>query len=531
VTSRHLASYLIEAADRWGARPACADASGTQTYADYLRESFRLAALLRSCGVAAGDRVCISVPKSFALYASIFGTIFANACYVPIDYTTPAERGRKIMRDCAAAALITTRQNLKRLLGGLPAEGGEDVAGDDLVIAAFDRDAADGSSMGAMLEWSADPSEPLSEVDTRDPSSPAYILYTSGSTGEPKGVVQSHRSAGAFVEWAVDELKIGSDDVIPQVASVSFDLSVFDIFGAVRTGALLVPIHESVMVSPVTFCRAVARAGATVLYCVPSLVLREARSQLLGWAELEKSELRHLVFAGEPINKQALRRLRPCVADVALHNWYGPTETNVCCFHRITDRDIAGDESIPIGRPCPYTRLTFVWDAAQGPGPRAGELLVAGGTVMSGYWNRQGETDRAMLAGDNGETYYRTGDFVYLNDRQDLVFLGRRDRQVKVHGRRVQLDEIEVTLQKHLSNSEIACILIKPDGRDPVVVAAIVGEATPDADHIRTVVADHLPLFMMPERIFAIDALPRNERGKIDYASLARILSEEYQRA
>jgi acyl-CoA synthetase len=131
----------------------------------------------------------------------------------------------------------------------------------------------------------------------------------------------------------------------------------------------------------------------------------------------------------------------------------------------------------------------------------------------------------------SGVRYYRTGDFVHRNHEGDLVFDGRRDRQVKVQGRRIQLDEIESTLQKHLANAEIACTLIRCDGADPFIVAAIAGMgASENGDDFKRLVEDQLPLFMLPEWIFAIDTLPRNERGKIDYDALARILSAAYQR-
>ena len=363
--------------------------------------------------------------------------------------------------------------------------------------------------------------------DSLDPASPAYILYTSGSTGEPKGVVHTHLSAVAFVEWAVGELGIDQDDIIAQVASVSFDLSVFDVFGAARTAAQLAPMHESAMISPITLCRAIAKAKTTVLYCVPSLVLREIKSHELGWAELGSGSLRHIVFAGEPINHKALRRFRPYAPEVALHNWYGPTETNVCCHHRITDSDLAGEDSIPIGRACAYAQLSYLWDAPQGA--EAGELLVAGASLMTGYWNRDEATERAMHRDAGGSRFYRTGDFVRHNAQGELMFLGRRDRQVKVQGRRIQLDEIKSTLQKHFASAEIACTLIKQDGADPCIVAAIAG-ATRSGEEVKRLVEDQLPLFMWPERIFALDALPRNERGKIDYDALTRVLAAEYQR-
>jgi acyl-CoA synthetase (AMP-forming)/AMP-acid ligase II len=146
---------------------------------------------------------------------------------------------------------------------------------------------------------------------------------------------------------------------------------------------------------------------------------------------------------------------------------------------------------------------------------------------MAGYWNREAATSRAMQDDGSGAKYYRTGDFVRLNGRGDLIFLGRRDRQVKVRGYRVQLDEVEATLQKHLPDAEIACALIKPDGADPILVAAIVGGGT-GGEAIRIMASSDLPLYMVPEKVFVLDALPRSERGKIDYNALTSWLAAEY---
>ncbi|HET7717848.1 MAG TPA: AMP-binding protein [Bauldia sp.] len=521
MTTRHLASYLLEAARRGGDRLAYGDSAGTRTYDEYLRESLRVAGLLRDAGAGRGDRICIALPKSFPLYVTIHAALFLNACYVPIDYTTPVERGRNILADAKAAVLITTERNLARLLGDA---AGEDKAGDAIVIAALGGDARH-LLVRSKTNWSELPRSPHPLLAPLEPTSEAYILYTSGSTGIPKGVVQSQRSATAFVEWAVKELGLTRDDVVPQVASVTFDLSVFDLFAATRAGACLVPIHESAMMSPVTFCRAVAKAGATVVYCVPSLILRETKGQTLGWAELRKGRLRHIVFAGEPIDKPALRRFWPLLPAVPIHNWFGPTETNVCAFHRITDEDLAEEGPIPIGRPCPYARFDYSWDATADDRRRTGELLVAGDTVLTGYWNRREETAAAIVEND-GARYYRTGDYVHFNARGELVFIGRRDRQVKIHGRRIQLDEIEAAFRKHFPDFEVACALLKRNGAEPVIAAAVVGEPTPDTDAVREAAADSLPLFMMPERIVAMPNLPRNERGKVDYPRLTRMLSE-----
>jgi amino acid adenylation domain-containing protein len=520
MTVRHLAAWLVEAAARHGDRPAYSDASGTRTYRDYLNAALRVAALLGNAGVDRGDRVCVALPKGFPLYVTIHAALFRNACYVPIDYTTPVERGRAIIADADAKVLVTTRRNLGRLIDGVR----DDADTDGIVIATLATGAGGAVNVTATTPWTASARSAPPNVDALDPSAEAYILYTSGSTGTPKGVVQSQRSATAFAAWAADELALTVEDVVPQVAPVTFDLSVFDLFATTRAGACLMPIHESTMNAPVTFCRAVAKAGATVVYCVPSLILREAKGQALGWTELQQSRLRHIVFAGEPIDKPALRRLRPLLPAVPIHNWFGPTETNVCAFHRVTDADLAEEGPIPIGQPCPYSDLDFAWDAAGGEGPRTGELLVAGDTVLSAYWNRPEDTAARIVEAD-GDRYYRTGDYVYGNARGELVFIGRRDRQVKIGGRRVQLDEIEAALRKHLPALEVACTLVKSNGAEPVIAAAIVGEPVPDADTIREAAADSLPLYMMPERVVAMAALPRNERGKIDYPRLTEMLS------
>jgi amino acid adenylation domain-containing protein len=523
--SRNLASYLLNAAARWPERTAYRDPRGTLTYGDYLGESLRLAGVLARAGVTRGDRVAVSLPKTVALYATIHAALLRGAAYIPIDYTTPVERGRAILADSAARALVTTGRNLARLLAGPAGQAGEE---DDLVVAGLSLSEAGAVCIEAVPPRAAPSPGDLRLADLPSPAGaadPAYILYTSGSTGTPKGVVQSHGSATAFVDWAATEIGLDRNDVVPQVASVTFDLSIFDVFAAAKAGACLAPIHEASMLSPVTFCRAVAGAGATVLYCVPSLVLREVRGQDRAWAELAGGRLRHIIFAGEPIDRASLSRLRPRLGKVVLHNWYGPTETNVCAFHRIAEADLGADEPIPIGKACPYARLTIAWDEPAASAPRTGELLVGGATAMAGYWNRPAENAAAFVEID-GMRHYRTGDYVYENAAGRLVFIGRRDRQVKVHGRRVQLDEIEAALRTSLPGIEVACAVVSPDGAAPVIAAAVAGEPAPDAAAIRLAAADRLPLFMMPERVKAVPALPRNERGKIDYARLAALLAE-----
>jgi amino acid adenylation domain-containing protein len=524
-----LSHLLLQAADAQPHRPAVWSSRGELTYADLSDRSLRLARALVEHGIEPGDRVVIALAKDVTLPVAIFGTLLAGGAYVPIDYLTPPARARVVAADAEPVAVISGSRTMRAM-----------VLGDA-------HQAHDGPSDNSpALHWLGqgwfDPersperqpvSESLDQVhrfgQLRSPvkvpaSALAYILYTSGSTGRPKGVAHTNASALAFVRWAVDAVGVTEKDVLSQHASASFDLSVFDFFGAAMGAARLALVPHSTFGRVASLCRFIEATGVTVWYSVPSALLRASAVESL--ALLQGSALRHIIFAGEEIPVGPLRVLwhsLPPRCRVA--NWYGPTETNVCTFHDVTALDVDGADPIPIGRPCPYATTSLVaQDGAVLSNGAAGELLVASDTLMSGYWNLPDATSRVFSPGSDGRVYYATGDLV-SRDARGLTFRGRVDRLLKVRGHRVQPEELEQVLEQRAEIDEAA--VVKHRRGDVDVLAAVVRVADGEALEHDAVIRHccmFLPAYMVPDVILPVGELPRGPRGKADYDAVLELV-------
>jgi non-ribosomal peptide synthetase component F len=346
-------------------------------------------------------------------------------------------------------------------------------------------------------------------------------LYTSGSTGRPKGVAHTHASALAFVRWAAGAVGLDGSDVVSQHASPSFDLSVFDFFGAVLAAARLALVPPSTFGRVAGLCRFIVAAGVTVWYSVPSALLRAGGAQSLPL--LAGSSLRQVILAGEEIPLGPLRLLRDSLpASCRIANWYGPTETNVCTFHDLTAADTGRGDPVPIGWPCPYAVTSVRADRGAGMADGgAGELLVAGDSLMTGYWRLPEATAAVFSAGPGGRVYYATGDLVSADPGRGLTFRGRADRQLKVRGHRVQPEEVEHVLEQRPEIGEAAVVKL-PQG-DVEVLAAVVqvaGGQVLDRDAVIGHCRRFLPPYMVPDVVLPVGELPRGPRGKADYRAV-----------
>jgi amino acid adenylation domain-containing protein len=525
-----LSHLLLRAADAHPDRTAVWSSGGELTYGDLCDRSLRLGRALVEHGIEPGDRVAIALPKGLALPVAIFGTLLAGGAYVPIDYLTPPARAHVIAADAEPVAVISGSRGMQAAaLGGASA-------------------AHDGQSDNIpALHWLGrgwfDPqrsperqpvSVSLSELQHRNAlaspvevpaSALAYILYTSGSTGRPKGVAHTNASALAFVRWAVDAVGLKETDVVSQHASPSFDLSVFDFFGAAMAAARLALVPASTFGRVAALCRFIASAGVTVWYSVPSALLRASAAESL--AILKATALRQVIFAGEEIPAGPLRVLwQNLPPSCRVANWYGPTETNVCTFHDLTALDVDGAGPIPIGVPCPYATLSLVAeDGAVMSGGAPTELLVASDTLMSGYWKLPAATSRVFSAGPDGRAYYATGDLVTRDDARGLTFRGRVDRLLKVRGYRVQPEEVEHVLEQRAEIDEAAVVKHR---RGEVEVLAAVVRITAGGALEHDAVVNHcsrlLPPYMVPDVILSLAEIPRGSRGKADYSAVLELV-------
>ncbi len=341
------------------------------------------------------------------------------------------------------------------------------------------------------------------------PGDLAYILYTSGSTGAPKGVMLTHANALSFVEWAARELGLTADDRLSSHAPFHFDLSVFDLYASAAAGATVFLVPEESTRFGASTAEFVRGHAITVWYSVPSAIVQWVTQGGVDPSML--ASLRHVVFAGEVFPTRYLRRLRALVPHARLWNWYGPTETNVCTYHVVTDEDLATDDAIPIGRPCD-DYPTSVLDE--------GELVVGGPAVTPGYWDDPAKSAAALFTGPDGGRWYRTGDLVVAGSDGEYRFLGRRDHQVKVRGYRVELGEVEAAIYAHEAVCEACVVTVEDERLGHDLVAFVAGDIAPL--EVRRHVASRLPRYMVPSRVELSGELPKTHTGKIDRQLLAK---------
>jgi amino acid adenylation domain-containing protein len=484
------------------------------SYRTLLGQASAVARLLDGCGISIGDRVAFVLPKTHDAIAVLLGTLLVGAAYVPFDPRQPPERLSRALGDCEAKVLVTTTQTLDRIhsvdapllcsyraiITGAACQLGNSIVHDFSNV-------ADGF---------------LPAAAAKD-SDPAYVLYTSGSTGEPKGVVHSHRSALRFVDWAIRTFRLNPEQRLANFAQLSFDLSILDVFGALCSGASVELVPPESMLRPKELVRNLGDWGTTLLYAVPSAIsLLESEG---GLQAHPPSSLARVLYAGEPFIVPQLVKARQALPSVRFFNLYGPTETNVCTHFALPDTLDVSSRQIPIGKPCDHLTVELLDERAKKTSEREeGEICVAGPSVMDGYFKQPDATSRAFFAGSNfadGQARYRTGDRAKLDLNGQFWFLGRRDRMVKRRGYRIELGEIEAALGQNPQIRESA-VFSAPTREGVQIKAAVVLHRGHHASvlTLKAQCGKLLPPYMVPDTISVLTDLPRTPNGKVDLLRL-----------
>src|SRR5215467_10249637 len=519
-----LHQLLIESAARHPDAEAVRLRNEAITYRELETRSNQLAHALIKSGVVPGDRIGIYLQKSPAAIVSIFGVLKTGACYVPVDANAPGPRLLEIAHQCEFRALITSCTLSEKLRSTSTQKW-------PMSAVFFVDDLADLAGLAPAGFSFADalPSQSVTPPSVKVISHDlAYILFTSGSTGIPKGVMLSHLNALTFVNWAFDTFGITAQDRLSNHAPFNFDLSVLDIFVAVKAGAAISLVPEGLSVFPVQLSAFIQDQRITVWYSVPMVLrLLESRGKL---EQRDLSALRWVLFAGEVFPTKHLRALMQKLPHPRYANLYGPTETNVCAYYEV--EPIAPEQSapIPIGKACANTDLIAI-DAngrkITGPG-KEGLLYARGSTVMQGYYGRPKESAacfvRNPFAAGREENLYCTGDWVTIDEKGNYLFVGRKDHMIKTRGYRVELGEIEAVMVAHPAVDEAVALPIPDEaiGNSIQAVVTLADHLTLDTTALKQHCAEKLPAYMVPEKIEFRNSLPRTDNGKIDRQRLQR---------
>lgn len=520
---------LTESAARFPTKEAIRFQGEGMTYAELDRITNQLARALQNAGVQRGDRVGVYVHKSLATVVGVFGVMKAGGVYVPLDPNAPAKRHAYITRNCDIKVIVSAANKMEMLPGfyeaGTPLQTIVLTDDDDHVLTPL-PETAEIISWDSVRRFDDGPVSDQGVIET----DLAYILYTSGSTGLPKGVMIAHRTIFTFINWAVQRLQMTEADRVTSHAPIHFDLSTFDIYATIKVGGTVVLVPEKLSVFPVRLASLLQDERITVTYLVPSIL-----SLMVNYGKLDAhdfSTLRTILFAGEVFPIKYLRQLVAAIPHVDYFNLYGPTETNVCTYYKVQPNDILPEctEPVPIGIACENIEVFAVDDRGQlvsKPG-QEGELWVRGSCVAQGYWGDPEKTAKGFVHNtyqpNYNEVAYRTGDIVVLDeDGINWRYIGRRDHMIKSRGYRIELGEIESVLYSHQNVKEAAVVAIPDDLIGNRIKAFVVamdknGLTAKDLeDHCR----QRLTRYMMPESIEFRDALPKTSTGKINRPVLA----------
>jgi amino acid adenylation domain-containing protein len=492
--------------------------------------SNRLAHLLKDAGCARGDRVCLLTPKSPAAIVAILGVLKADAVYVPLDPGSPVPRLEKMIASSDNRWILASGA-VGPTLQGLFAEPGF-AETHSIGWLGADDSPADIAAQFSLADLTGYPTTlPPSANGSQDP---AHILFTSGSTGVPKGVVITHASVRRFVEWAVSYFGTAPTDRISGHPPLHFDLSTFDMFGTFAAGAELHLVPPELNLLPHKLAELIRSAELTQWFSVPSVLNYMAKFDVVRDGDFPS--LRRVLWCGEVFPTPPLMYWMQRLPHVTFTNLYGPTEATIASsYYTVPSCPVSEDEVIPIGQACGGEEL-LVLDEALAPVPpgEVGDLYIRGAGLSTGYWRDPVKTRAAFLpypgSTDPEDRIYRTGDLATLGPDGLVRFLGRADSQIKTRGYRVELGEIEAALHALGTLRECAVVGVPSQDFDGVAIccafAPAVGAAvTPTG--LRESLARALPSYMLPSRWLAFAELPKTSNGKIDRRKLKELFAPE----
>ncbi|MFK7992823.1 MAG: amino acid adenylation domain-containing protein [Granulosicoccus sp.] len=492
------------------------------SYAELDQRSNRLAHALIDNGAQRGDRVGIHMHKCLELGVAIYGILKAGCVFVPLDPFMPEARISFIIDDCDIRHLLTNDALAPAILSIQKQQ--------PLHIYGTKHD-----SSANVYSWDA-----IAQYQDLSPNLPmidqelGYIMYTSGSTGVPKGMMHTHLGSVTYARWGADHVSMSASDRVASHAPLHFDLSIFDFFSTVQSGATVVLVPEPVTRFAASWTQTIESERISVVFTVPYTLITMVEQGAMDSRDL--SSLRWVLFGGEPFPPDKLRRLMLQLENVSFTNVYGPAEAPSCTCHDVLLPEEGSEEPISIGIVSRNSSDIIIDENDEDcPDGQPGELCIRSTTLTRGYWNRPDLNKVAFLTRQTVEAfpavYFRTGDRVVRQPDGNLAFLGRIGRMVKVRGQRVELDEVESVLATMPDAQEVAAITVPGPHDSLQIVCAITlttGSSAVAADFLK-LARSRLPPFAVPGEIQILQELPHTSTGKLNRKQLAEAWTHQTQ--
>lgn len=487
--------YLEKTASIFPDKVAVVDIHNEITFKQLREKALGLGAEIYNRIREIGQPVLVYLPKSVASIQAFMGIVYSGNFYTPTDISFPFEKVNSIIRQLHPQLYIANNATEQKLL--------ENGINENRII---NMDLITPIS-ATVFDWEN------GSIDTDI----VYTLFTSGSTGVPKGVCISHKSIIDYIDWAKNCFDVDETWKIGNQAPFYFDNSTLDIYLCLSTGATLYIVPEVNYAFPAKLMNYIVEKKINSVFWVPSVLVNIANLDIL--KDINASCLKHILFAGEIMPNKHLNYWRKYIPDAIYANLYGPTEITVDCTYYIVNRKFKDDEPLPIGKACNNSNVFLLNDNNQlvKKCNEVGELCVRGSSLSMGYWNDFERTNAVFVQNPLNNHYpekiYRTGDLVYYNELLEMIFVGRKDYQIKHMGYRIELGEVENAV---LSIGEVknACALY--DDNNKMIILCYEAEKEMEITYIRKKLLSIIPKYMIPSQFIRFDKIPLTSNGKLD---------------
>ena len=496
--------YLEKSADLYSGKSALVDDAGRVTYGELRAQAQAMGShLAKVSGGRTGQPIAVSIDRNVGSLVAFLGVVYSGNFYVPLDLQMPAKRIELMLRTLQAETVVVRRQDGDRFRD-MNIFNGRIVCFEEAVATPVDA-----AGLGRIRDRMVD-------------TDPLYAVFTSGSTGVPKGVVVCHRSVIDLVEQFTDTFGFTADSVFGNQAPFDFDVSVKDIYLALKNGATLRIIPKMMFAVPVKLVEHLIQTGINTIIWATSALRIIANLKALD--KTPPVQLTRIMFSGEVMPNKVLNYWRRRLPGAMYVNLYGPTEITCNCTYYKVERSFEDQEVLPIGVPFRNTDILLLNAENQRAGPdEIGEICVRGTSLALGYYNNRDKTAEAFCQNPLNLAYpeliYRTGDLGKYNAAGELLFLSRKDFQIKHMGHRIELGEIEVALNALPFLDAAACLY--DEANEKIVLFYQAAQACDK--EIVLALRESLPKYMTPNRMVHYVQLPMNKNGKIDRVKLKEI--------